>query len=184
MQRRSTTIIVIGLLTLVLGAATTFAALKGPKKASAATKVTTAAPAPGQPAGFTIPKGKQALAVALDSVAGTAGTASKGSRINVFASSAEKEKTETLETKNTRMITQDVEVLAINGQGALLNDDKAPTTTTTFILAVTAEQAEKIVFHATFSKLYFTVLPTGAKPIPPTAGVTTANQYEPVAAAA
>ena len=179
MQKRSTTIFVIGLLTLVLGAATTFAALKGPKKASADTRVRQgqAAPAAGQPAGFTIPAGKRALAVALDSVAGTAGTATKGSRIDVFASVAEKEVREGIDTKNTRMIIQDVEVLSIGASGVLAND-KAPSATTTFVLAVTPDQAEKIIFHASFSKLWFTVLPAGAKPVPNTPGVNTANQFE------
>lgn len=178
MQKRSTTIFVIGLLTLVLGAATTFAALKGPKKASADTKLRQAAPAAGQPSGFTIPEGKRALAVALDSVAATAGTASKGSRIDVFASVAEKDvRQDVHDTKNTRMILQDIEVLSA-GAGGMLANDKAPSTTTTFILAVTPEQAEKIIFHATFSKLWFTVLPAGAKPVPNTPGVNTATQFE------
>lgn len=179
MQKRSTTIFVIGLLTLVLGAATTFAALKGPKKASADTaKLRQTAPTAGQPSGFTIPEGKRALAVALDSVAATAGTASKGSRIDVFASVAEKEvRPDVYDTKNTRMILQDIEVLSA-GAGGMLANDKAPTTTATFILAVTPEQAEKIIFHATFSKLWFTVLPAGAKPVPNTPGVNTATQFE------
>lgn len=178
MQKRSTTIFLIGLLTLVLGAATTFAALKGPKKAAAETRTRVVAPATGQPSGFTIPEGKQALAVALDSVAATAGTAGKGSRIDVYASTTEKEvKPGAYDTKNTRLVIQDIEVLAINA-GTVLANDKTPSATTTFILAVTADQAEKIIFHANFSKLWFTVLPTGAKPVPPTRGVNTANQLE------
>ena len=203
MQRRSTTIFVIGLLTLVLGAATTFAALKGNKKAGASTKVQAQTPAapPGQPTAFTIPAGKQALAVALDSVAGTAGTASAGSHINVFAAVTDKSgqtdaKGVAVDEHAARMVLQDVVVLSVNNPGYVTNANvtnatatrdsrdtsASPGTSTTYVLAVTAEQAEKIVFHASFSKLWFSVLPAGAKPVAPTPGVTSENQLNPVAA--
>src|SRR5687768_15769621 len=87
MQRRSTAILLIGVLTLVLGAATTYAAVRGPKRAAAAPA--TAAPAApakaGVPGGFVIPEGRRALAVALDPVAGTGGIARVGDHVDVFA---------------------------------------------------------------------------------------------------
>jgi Flp pilus assembly protein CpaB len=178
MQRRSTTIFIIGLLTLVLGAATTFAALHG-SQAAADTAGSAkgkggagGAAVPGQPTAFTIPAGKQALAVALDPVAGTAGTASAGSHINVFAAVTDKRPEG--ETHVARLVTQDVPVLSV----------AAPATggSSTFVLAVTPAQAELLVFHASFSKLWFTVLPAGAKPGPDTPGVSTATQLNPVAA--
>jgi Flp pilus assembly protein CpaB len=186
MQRRSTTIFVIGALTLVLGAATTLMALRGNNAAADTGKAkvgTVAAPVPGQPTGFTIPQGKQAMAVALDAVAGTAGTASKGSHIDVYAAVTLKPgKAGDPETHAARLLIQDVEVLAVNS-GTSLPGDKAttPTSTTTYVLAVTPTQAEKIVFHASFSKLWFSVLPAGAKPVPATPGVDTFRQLDPEA---
>jgi Flp pilus assembly protein CpaB len=171
MQRRSTTIFLIGMLTLVLGTATTFAALRGPKRAAADTPRTAKAPVP---AGLVIPEGRQALAVALDPVAGTAGTAHAGSRINVFAAVVEKNP----DDKAARMVLQDVEVLRVDT--AALAPAAAPATTT-YLLSVTPAQAEKLVFHAAFSKLWFSVLPAGAKPVPPTPGVDTAHQLDPAA---
>jgi Flp pilus assembly protein CpaB len=191
MQRRSTTIFLIGLLTLVLGAATTFAALHGNKRAAADTgksaKGQLAAPVRGQPTSFTIPAGKQALAVALDSVSGSAGTASAGSHIDVFAAVTEKvgDKDKAVDVHAARLIIQDVQVLAVNGVGYVPTTKDASVGaagTTTYILAVSPEQAEKLVFHASFSKLWFSVLPAGAKPVPPTPGVTADNQLDPVAA--
>jgi Flp pilus assembly protein CpaB len=192
MQRRSTTIFLIGLLTLVLGAATTFAAVRGPKRAAADTGAksrnsTRAQVAPGQPANFTIPEGKQALAVALDTVAGTAGTAVKGSHVDVFAAVTVKPaKTGDPETHATRMVLQDVEVLTVDNGTTLPGTNNAvdkagPNATTTFVLAVTPAQAESIVYHASFSKLWFSVLPANAKPVAPTAGIDTAHQLDPVA---
>jgi Flp pilus assembly protein CpaB len=184
MQRRSTTIFLIGLLTLVLGTATTFAALHGNKRAAAdsgRTRVKAAVPM-GQPSGFTIPTGKQALAVALDSVAGTAGTATAGSHIDVFTSVTEKAANPGQpDTHATKLILQDVEVLAVNQHDALSPGKDAnagPSGDTVFILAVTPEQAERVVYHASFSKLWFSVLPADAKPVPATPGVDTAHELE------
>lgn len=193
MQRRSTTILLIGLLTLVLGGATTFAALRGNKKASADTgKAQVQATAPtGQPTTFTIPDGKQALAISLDPVAGTAGTATVGSHIDVYAAVSQKMpdgKGNEVDVHAARLVLQDVEVLSMPGAAVLPAAGKAvaaaqPSSNgTTFILSVTPAEAEKLVFHTSFSKLYFSVLPANAKPVAPTAGVTTANQLDPVAA--
>jgi Flp pilus assembly protein CpaB len=194
MQRRSTTIVMIGLLTLVLGAATTFAALHGSKKASAdsgKSQVQAAAPPTGQPTGFTIPDGKQALAVALDPVAGTAGTATMGSHIDVYAAVTQKTldaKGNPAEVHAARLVLQDVEVLSMPGApmlpaaGKAVAAAQAPSSTSTYILAVTPAEAEMLVFHTSFSKLYFSVLPVGAKPVAPTQGVDQASQLNPVAA--
>lgn len=189
MQRRSTTILLIGALTLVLGAAVTFAAVRGPKRAAAApTQLRTAQPGAGEPGGFTIPEGKQAIAVALDPVAGTGGVARAGDHVNVFAAVTTKDDKGVSEHA-ARMVIQGVEVLRIGPGGlnpvaAATDKDvtNAPNGTTLFVLAVTPTQAEKIVFHGSFSKLWFTVVPAGQKPVAPTPGVHVGNQLQPEAA--
>ena len=188
MQRRSTTILLIGALTLVLGAAVTFAAVRGPRKADAAapTQVHAAPPTAGEPGGFVIPEGKQAIAVALDPVAGTNGIAKAGSRVNVFAAITAKDDKGASEHA-ARMVLQGIEVLKIAAGGltpasAATAEDApaAPHGTTLFVLAVTPAQAEKIVYHGAFSKLWFSVVPAGQKPVPSTPGVHADNQLEAV----
>ena len=186
MQRRSTTIFLIGLLTLVLGMAVTFAALHKPAKAGASVnshgRASGAVAAP-DPNAVTIPEGKQALAVALDPVAGTAGVAHAGSHIDVFAAAAKENAPNGINA--ARMVIQNVEVLRVDGGGATLNPkdvSRVPSGSTVFVLAVNQTQAEKIVFHASFSKLWFSVVPDGQKPVGPTPGVDVHTQLNPEAA--
>lgn len=188
MQRRSTTILLIGALTLVLGAAVTFAAVRGPKRATAATtQVQAVPPTAGEPGGFVIPEGKQAIAVALDPVAGTGGIARVGDHVNVFAAVTVKDD-KGVDEHAARMVLQGIEVLKV-GAGGLTpatvatgkDTSAAPDGATLFALAVNATQAEKIVYHGSFSKLWFSVVPAGQKPVPATPGVDTDNQLQPEA---
>lgn len=176
MQRRSTTILLIGALTLILGAAVTFAAIRGPKRASAAPTQLQTSPNPG----FAIPEGKQAIAVALDPVAGTNGIAKAGSRVNVFAAITTKDDKGVSEHA-ARMVLQGIEVLRVGAAGLTPVDAKAAADgSTIFVLAVSPTQAEKIVFHGAFSKLWFSVVPAGQKPVV-TPGVNVDNQLQPEA---
>ena len=188
MSRRSTPLIGIGAAALAVGALATLAGITSDKPGvkvgtSAAAGAETTAPE------FKIPEGKQALAVALDPVAGTAGVAKAGSHIDVFA--AVTKKNEGGNSSNAaRMIIQNVEVLEVqtatplNTASAAVNKE-APTaatsSSTVFVLAVTPSQAEKLVYHAAFSRLWFSVLPAGQGPVPPTPGVNTSNELQPEA---
>ena len=184
MQRRSSTIVLAGLLALVLGAATTVAALRG-RSASASPRSDARAGAAAAPVeGFKIPEGKRALAVSLDPVAGTAGIAKSGSRVDVFAAVSGKDG---VDDNAARMVMQAIEVLRVDGNAGESSTTSAKDAleavrgSTVFVLAVTPAEAEKLVFHASFSKLWFSVVPEGTPPAT-TPGVTPANQLQPEAA--
>ena len=189
MSRRSTPLIGIGAAALAVGALATLAGITsnkpGVKVGTSAAGAETGTAAPE----FKIPEGKQALAVALDPVAGTAGVAKAGSHIDVFA--AVTKKNEGANSSNAaRMIIQNVEVLEVqtatplNTASAAVSKE-APTaatsSSTVFVLAVTPSQAEKLVYHAAFSRMWFSVLPAGQGPVPPTPGVNTGNELQPEA---
>lgn len=191
MSRRSTPLIGIGAAALAVGALATFAGITNePGKTKVGTAAAGAETATGaETSDITIPEGKQALAVALDSVAGTAGVAKAGSHIDVFAAVTKKD--DSGKSSNAaRMVIQNVEVLRVQSSSPLgnataaVNKDApapAPSNSTVFILAVNASQAEKLVYHASFSRLWFSVIPTGQAPVPNTPGVTPANELQPEA---
>jgi len=178
MTRRSTPLIGVGAAALAVGALATFAGISsdGPKKVrvgqTAAGAQTAEAPA------FKIPEGRQALAVSLDSVAGTAGIAKAGSRIDVFA--AVTKKGANGDDNAARLIIQNVEVLQVQTGATPLKD--APTGNPVFVLAVSPTQAEKLVYHASFSRLWFSVVNANAPAVPPTPGVNRGNELQPEAA--
>jgi Flp pilus assembly protein CpaB len=185
MQRRSTTLILIGILTLVLGAATTVAAMRASAGPATPARGKEVEPSVAQTDGLEIPEGKRALSVALDPVAGSAGIAHAGTRVDVFAAVSEKESSD---GHAARMIMQAIPVLRIEGASATAGSAgrsakdalEVVQGSTVFVLAVTPAEAEKIVYHASFSKLWFSIVPaaTTAK-VPPTPGVTAANQLNP-----
>lgn len=170
MTRRSTPLIGIGAAALAVGALATFAGLSadGPKRVAVGQSPNGAQTAEGAAPGFKIPEGRQALAVSLDAVAGTAGIAQTGSRIDVFAAV-----TRTKDEPAARLLLQNIEVLQVKGADAASPNP-------TFVLAVNATQAEKLVYHASFSKLWFSVVNPNA-PAVGTPGVTRANELNPEA---
>jgi Flp pilus assembly protein CpaB len=184
MSRRSTPLIGIGAAALAVGAAATFAAVRGDQHPSRVQAGGQSAEIAESPTGdLKIPEGRQALAVSLDPVAGTAGVAHAGARIDVFAAVTKKD--DKGDNANAaRMVIQNVEVLRVdtgagigNAAAAVTKDTPtAPAGSTVFVLAVTPSQAEKLVYHAAFSRLWFSVVPSGQKPVPPTPGVNVANE--------
>jgi Flp pilus assembly protein CpaB len=192
MSRRSTPLIGLGAAALAIGAAATFAALRSDDAPSRVNAATGNGQADGADVAgvvdFKIPEGRQALAVALDPVAGTAGVARAGSHIDVFAAVTRKDD-QGRNDNAARMLIQNVEVLRVDTGAGIANaanavtseTPTAPAGTTVFVLAVTPAQAEKLVYHAAFSRLWFSVMPSGQKPVPPTPGVNAGNQLNPEA---
>ena len=194
MSRRPTVIAAAGLVTLVLGAGTTFAALgAGPSGADTKkappppTAAAPAAPAPGDLAGGAVhvPDGHQALAVSLEPVPGGAGLAAAGDHVDVFAADTFKDDKGN-ETHAVKMVLQGIEVLKVTagapatpvpptaGSSSQSSASQAVSLTagpTVFVLAVTPPEAEKIIYHAAFQKLWFSLVPAGQAPSGPTAGV-------------
>src|SRR5947209_1284559 len=103
-MRRSTQMLILGLAIFVIGAGVVFVSLSGSgggsknKSATATTSTTVqagtvvvnAAAPSAPPTSFTIPEGKQAVAVQVPFVAGLAGYAKAGDTVNVYGNIDEK----------------------------------------------------------------------------------------------
>lgn len=190
--RRSTPVIAIGAGALVVGAGYAVLAARSSSAADAATKghvIAAPAQATGpQVGGLKVPDGHRAIAVQLESVPGTAGTASAGDHIDVIAAVTRKDKGD---LNQVRMVLQGIEVLRTSGgpvtasgaSGAAQNAANAAagasSATTTFVLSVTPAEAEQLVYHAAFSKMWFDVVPPNQPAVPAPPAIDTNNALDP-----
>lgn len=165
-------IVFIGVAVFAVGAALTFAGLRSTDKAAAkpqAAAVTTPATelrtVPVGPAGvtgatsFTVPKGKQAVAIELPTVAGLAGYARAGDVVNIYG---------TVKTGQPNgRIKQPLVKLALTGVHVL--DVRAPQPgtngTATYLLALDTIEAEKVIFYAKFESLWIALTSNDQKPV-------------------
>jgi hypothetical protein len=170
-MRRSTQMLILGLAIFVIGAGVVFVSLGGsgggsknksavsttPPTIQAGTVVVNAA-APAAPTSFTIPEGKQAVAVQVPFVAGLAGYAKAGDTVNVYGN-IEKGPADPAPPAS-KLILSGVQVLAVTGPGP-----GADTGNSTYLLALDANQAEQAIFFAHFESMWLTLVPKGqAKP--------------------
>jgi len=141
---------------------------------------------------ITIPKGKQAVAITVDTTAGGGGYAGAGDHVDVFTviqPGAPGAPTSPL----TKLLLTGVEVLDVSDEiaprrapanTATSGDESTPTTVAprstegqlTLLLALTPAQAEQAIFAASFNHVWFTVLPKDAPPSK-TGGVTYEDGY-------
>lgn len=128
--------------------------------------------APVAPTSFTIPEGKQAVAVQLPYISGLAGYAKAGDIVNVYGNLDEKAAAATPPGPATRLILSGIEVLAVTGPGPA-----AETGNATYLLALDANQAEQVIFFAKFQSLWMTLVPKGQAPPPRPAGHTYQNAF-------
>ena len=167
-MRRSTQMLILGLAIFVIGAGVVFVSLGsdgGSDKTAASTTTTTIqagtvvvnAAAPAAPTSFTIPEGKQAVAVQVPFVAGLAGYAKAGDRVNVYGN-VEKGAISPIPPA-TKLILPGVEVLAVTGPAP-----GAETGNATYLLALDAAQAEQAIFFARFESVWLTLVPKGQPP--------------------
>lgn len=112
-----------------------------------------------------IPQGKTALAVQLGQVAGVAGFVASGDRINVYGLTEDGPG-----APSSKLIMQNTEVLNVSASGAA-----AQATDPIFLLAVSPPEAERLAFLTTFQKLYFSLVPMDAAPVPATPGTGAAD---------
>jgi hypothetical protein len=184
-KRRSTQMLLIGVAVFVIGAGVVLVTLTGSGGRGSATPSTTsttaqagtvvvpaASPVPGVAAGvappstFTIPEGKQAVAVQVPFVAGLAGYAQAGDLVNVYAT-VEKGQTGPDKTAppTAKLILPAVQVLTVTGPGPGSGDGQ-----TTYLLALDAAQAEQAIFFARFESVWMTLVPKGQPAAVPTPG--------------
>ncbi len=170
-KRRSTQLLLIGVAVFVIGAGVVLVTLSGsggkePAAATATTSTTSLAgtvvvPAagtattPSAPSTFTIPDGKQAVAVQVPFVAGLAGYAQAGDVVNVYAT-VEKGLAAEDPAPKAKLVLPGVPVLAVTGPGPGTGDGK-----TTYLLALDAAQAEQAIFFSRFESLWMTLVPKG-----------------------
>lgn len=181
-MRRSTQMLLLGLAVFVIGAGVVVVALGGSDggsgdKVAVTTSTTLQAgtvvipgSAAGVPATFTIPEGKQAVAVQVPFVAGVAGYAKAGDTVNVYAT-VEKGQTGNNPPPVAKLILAGVQVLDVTGPGP-----GSGAGNTTYLLALDAAQAEQAIFFAKFESMWMTLVPNG-QPASSTPGRSYTNAF-------
>jgi Flp pilus assembly protein CpaB len=106
-----------------------------------------------------IPPGKRALALELGGVAGVAGFAGAGDRIDVYGI----DKGEG--TPSVRLVVQGIEVLNVNGVGLTATQGQPGSPNLVYLLAVTPVEAERLIYLNEFEKLYFDLAPKNEAPV-------------------
>jgi Flp pilus assembly protein CpaB len=103
-----------------------------------------------------IPQGKTALALQLGPVQGVAGFVASGDHIDIFAVAKEGPG-----APSAKLIMQNTEVLNVNPSGAAATATAAATGASTnpvFLLAVSPNEAEHLVYLTSFQQLYFSLV--------------------------
>lgn len=181
LQRRSTQMLVLGLAVFVIGAGVVILTLSGGGGGSnAATAVTSTTVQSGTvfvptgapvPTSFTIPDGKQAVAVQVPFVAGLAGYAKSGDLVNVYATIEKGQVSPDTPPPLTKLVLPAVQVLAVTGPGPGTEVGNS-----TYLLALDAAQAEQMIFLARFESFWMTLAPKG-QPVPSTPGRSYKNAF-------
>ncbi len=115
-----------------------------------------------------IPEGKTAMAVQLANVAGVAGFAGAGDRIDVYGLLRPDGQ---VPAGAARLIMQAVEVLSVNGTTLAGAQGQPGAEGLVFLLAVSPVQAEQLAYLTSFQQLYFSLVARDATPVPATPGV-------------
>jgi len=196
-KRTSTHLILIGVVLFIVGAGLAFALVwharsgttrhLSSRTAHPSTPATvpgdTRLAAPGTPAGplpFAIPAGQTALAVQMQYFAGGGGFARAGSLVDIYAvihphsalppprgqSGAQPPSPPTV-----KLVLANVRVLEALGSPPAATGQPG-----SFLLALTPDQAEEVIFYASFDSLYMSLVPENAAPAA-TSGHTYANSY-------
>jgi Flp pilus assembly protein CpaB len=107
-----------------------------------------------------IPPGKRALALELSSMAGVAGFAGAGDKIDIYGI-AKGENT----PPAVRLVMQGIEVLKVNGTGLAAAQGQPGSPNLVYLLAVTPAEAERLIYLNEFEKLYFDLIPKDDPPV-------------------
>ena len=106
-----------------------------------------------------IPPGKRALALELNPVAGVAGFAGAGDKIDVYGVAQENG------SPTVRLVLQGIDVLNVNGAGLPAAQGQPGSPNLIYLLAVTPVEAERLIYLNEFEKLYFDLVPKGEGPV-------------------
>jgi Flp pilus assembly protein CpaB len=125
-----------------------------------------------------IPAGKQAIAVQLAKVPGVAGFAGAGDKVDIYA--VAKTPPDPRTAVQVNMVMQQIEVLSVNGTTLAAAPGQPGGEGLVFLLAVSPEQAARLVYLTNFETLYFSLLPNNQAPVAQTPGQGRVNALEPV----
>ena len=121
-----------------------------------------------------IPDGKTALALQLANVPGVAGFAGAGDHINIYGVIKPGS-----DPKNPQgaahLILQNTEVLNVNGTTLAAAQGQPGGTGLVYLLAVTAAEAERLIYLSTFEQLYFSLVSKDAPAVGATPGSSIAD---------
>jgi len=176
-MRRSNNILIIGVAVFAVGAILAFFGLKSQNKpvaqpqsapitattpgADVRTVTVVAAGAAGAqvPTTFTIPKGKQAVAIDVPAVAGLAGYVKPGDSINLYATIRNQQPAGHLKTPFVKLVLQGVKVLDIHAP--------APGTggTSLYLLALDVKDAETVIFYQKYESLWIALATADNAPV-------------------
>ncbi len=125
--------------------------------------------APQTQGAVAIPDGKMALALSLDPVPGVSGKVEAKDHIDIFGVVKDGPG-----APSAKLIMQNTEVLIVDpsGPAALASP---PGTKLTYLLAVTAPEAEHLVYLTSFQSLYFSLVNKAAPTVAPTPGINAAD---------
>jgi len=177
-MRRSSQMLILGLAIFVIGAGVvlvSFMGSGGGKDKTAASTTTTTIQAgtvlvntaPAAPTSFTIPEGKQAVALQMPFVAGLAGYAKAGDTVNIYGIVDEKGIGVQPTPPVSKLLLPGVQVLAVSAPAPGTEAGNA-----TYLLALDAAQAEQAIFFAKFQSMWLTLVPKGQPKAPATPGRT------------
>jgi pilus assembly protein CpaB len=99
-----------------------------------------------------IPEGKRAVSVKVDEVVGVAGFVLPGTRVDVIVTLDPETEGEVEKPATTRVILQNVQVIA-SGQKIEKDEEGKPQTVTVITLLVTPEESEKLTLASTEGKI-------------------------------
>lgn len=175
--RRSSQMLILGLAIFVIGAGVVLVSFMGSGDGDESTASTTTTTiqagtvlvnsAPAAPTSFTIPDGKQAVAIQMPFLPGLAGYAKSGDTVNIYGVVDEKGVGVEPAPPLAKLLLPGVEVLAVTAPAA-----GAESGTATYLLAVDAAQAEQAIFFAKFQSMWLTLVPKGQPKAPATPGRT------------
>ena len=180
-RNRSTALIGVGAAVFVVGAALTFLLVRDDGASDG--KVTAAAPqgevatVPAASSGSSsaptvaVPNGKEGVAVQVPAIAGLAGYAKVGDRVNVYGTFKDRQPNSAAKgVPATKLIIADAEVLAVTGPPAGAEGGNS-----TYLLAVNPGAAEQVIYLASFEGIWLSLTPDGAPGLPGTSGRTAQN---------
>lgn len=175
-NRKSNNILFIGVGVFAVGALLTFVGVRSggdkaiatpqaqnPVVATPDPNVRTVAAGPAgaaaAPITFTIPKGKQAVAVELPGVSGLAGYAQPGDVVNIYATIKNEQPNSRLEQPLVKLVLAGVKVLDVRGS--------APGTSgsAVYLLPLSVDEAERVIFYAKYESLWLALTSPDQKPV-------------------